>query len=247
MGCGAVLLSAGLPPAIAGDGAADSAHELPSHKAAARSYIVTDFDSVRVEAPIAVAIASRRGVTARGEGEAAMLERIELKVSGRVLTVRLKPSPFEGARAAGDMPARLFLTAPALRAVQLAGSGAMLVDGLRGDRAEVVASGSGSLRVANIDSANLSVTQSGAGQLRLAGKAGNAALRVSGSGEVNASALTISDLDLTAEGAATTQALATRSAKIVAIGSASVDVDGHPACTVRHVGSGTVVCGGMDY
>jgi hypothetical protein len=215
--------------------------------AATRGYIVTDFDSIRLEAPIAVAVATRRGVTARGEGDADMLDRIDLAVSGRVLTVRLKPSPFEGARAAGDAPARLFLSAPSLRAVQLAGAGTLVVEGLRGPRAEIAAAGSGTLRVAGIDTPSLAVLQTGAGQLRLAGKAGTGVMRLSGAGEVNASGLRIADLDLVAEGAGTAQALATRSARIVVLGPANVDVDGRPACTVRHVGSGTVVCGGTDF
>jgi hypothetical protein len=212
--------------------------------AANRSFIVTDFDSIRVEAPIAVAVATRRGVTARGEGDAAMLDRIELRVSGRILTVRLKASPFEGSHDNGSgAPLRLFLTVPALRSAQLAGSGMLAVQGMRGERAEIVAAGSGSLVVTDIASGTLAVGQMGAGQLRLSGKAGTAIMRLTGSGEVNATGLDVADLDITAEGSGTAQALATRSARIVAIGPANIQVDGQPACTVRHAGSGTVMCG----
>jgi hypothetical protein len=34
---------------------------------------------------------------------------------------------------------------------------------------------------------------------------------------------------------------------VTAIGPATVSVDGHPACTVRHAGGGTVSCGGEGY
>jgi hypothetical protein len=215
--------------------------------AASRSYIVSDFNSIRVEAPIAVAVLARAGVTARGEGDAQMLERIALTVSGGVLTVRLKPSAFEGARGGENMPVKLFLSAPALRSAMLAGSGTLVVQGLRAARSEVIAAGSGALRVSGIDSANLSVAQMGAGELHLAGKAGDAAMRFSGTGAVKAGGLTVADLDVTAEGSGTSQLLATRSARIVAIGAANVAVDGHPACTVRHIGSGTVACGGAAF
>ncbi len=216
-------------------------------QAATRTYIITDFDSVRVEAPIAVAVQTRRGVTARGEGDADLLERLSLTVSARVLTVRLKPSPFEGRRTGAGATVRLFLTAPALRGASLAGSGTLAIEGMAALNARVASSGSGSLSVAGIAADTLAVVQQGAGALRLAGKAGKGAVQLLGSGVIDASALTVADLDVNAEGAGSVAALATRSAKIVAVGAASVTVEGHPACTVRHAGSGTVSCSGADF
>jgi hypothetical protein len=87
----------------------------------------------------------------------------------------------------------------------------------------------------------------GAGQLFVSGKAQSTVMRLSGSGSIDARGLAAADLDLMAEGIGTLQAQADRAARIVAIGAASVSVDGRPACTVRHVGSGTVVCGGADF
>jgi len=219
----------------------------PAAQAATRSYIVTDFDSVRLEAPIAVAVQAGRSVTARGEGDAALLARLDLSVSGRVLTIRLKPAPFEGRRTDETAATRLFLTAPALRRAQLSGSGALVVNGMRAQNAEVVSAGSGMLSVANIASDALTVRQQGAGSLRLAGRAGNLTLQNSGSGTIEAATLTAADLDITAEGAGTVHALATRAAKVTAIGAATVTVDGHPACSVRHAGGGTVNCGGRSF
>lgn len=215
--------------------------------AATRSYIVSDFDTIRLEAPIAVAIQSRPGVTARGEGDADMLERIDLRQMGRTLVIRLKPSPFENRRPNAIATARLFLTVPTLHRIELAGSGALVADKFTALNGEIVAAGSGSLSVSGVASDRLSIAQLGSAQLRLAGKAGNATVRVSGSGALDASKLSIADLDLVAEGAGTAQLLATRKASIVAIGAGSVSVDGHPACTVRHVGSGAVSCGSEDY
>jgi hypothetical protein len=215
-------------------------------QAATRTYIVTDFDSVRVEAPIAVAVQTRRGVTARAEGDADLLERIDLSVSSRVLTVRLKRSPFEGNRDEGAA-ARLFLTVPALRSAQLSGSGTLAIEGFAAQNARIVAAGSGMLSAAGVNGDTLSVLQQGSGAVRLSGKAGKATIQLSGSGSIDTGALTAPDIEVTAEGAGSVKALATRSAKIVAIGPASVTVDGHPACTVRHAGSGPVICAGEDY
>lgn len=214
--------------------------------AATRNFIITDFDSVRLEAPIAVAIQNKRGVSARGEGDRDLLERIELVVSGRMLTIRLRPSPF-GGRAQASGTARLFLTAPTLRRLQLAGSGALAADGLDAQQGEVLSAGSGALSVRNVASDTLSVAQVGAGSVSLAGKSAKLVMRLSGSGSIDATALIARDLELTAEGPASARAHATRAARVVAVGPGNVSVDGGAACTVRHAGSGTVTCGGASF
>lgn len=214
--------------------------------AATRTYIVTDFDSVRLEAPIAVAVQNRRGVSARGEGDRELLERVDLIVSGRVLTIRLKPSPF-GGRSAPSGGVRLFLTAPSLRRLELAGAGTLAADGLDALRGDLRSAGSGILSIRNISSDTLSVAQMGSGTIDLAGKAGKVVMRLSGSGILDATKLDAADLDLTAEGASIARARASRAARIVAIGPGLVSVEGRAACTVRHAGSGTVTCSGENF
>lgn len=215
--------------------------------AANRTYIVTEFDTVRLEAPIAVGVQTRRGVTARGEGDADLLERIDLNVQGRVLTIRLKPSPFEGRRSDRAQTARLFLTTAQLRRAHLSGSGTLAIEGMASQNAELVAAGSGMLTAAGVDADNFSVALQGSASVKIKGKARKANFMSSGSSAIDAAALTTSDLEVTAQGAGAIQALATRSAKVTALGPAAVAVDGHPACTVRHAGSGAVSCGGEDY
>jgi len=215
--------------------------------AATRSYIVTDFDSLRLDAPIEVTVETGRGISARGEGDREALERIDLTVSARVLTIRLRPSSFEGRRAGPAATTRLILTVPALRRIQFSGAGTLHAKGLERGTAEIVAAGSGSLFVTGVDSDGLVVTQLGSGSIMLAGKTKSVALRISGAGVVDAGALEASDLDLRLDGPASVTAKAQRAARIVAVGPGSVTVAGKGACTVNHAGSGTVQCGGADY
>jgi hypothetical protein len=220
-----------------------------SAQGATRTYIVTDYDTLRVDAPISVSVQTKRGATARAEGDADMLQRIDLSVSARVLTVRLKPSPFEGRRNDGRTATstRLFLTVPALRRVQLSGAGSLAIEGMAAQRAEIAAAGSGALRVNGLAGDNVAVLQQGSGAVSLAGRAGKATVQFSGSGAIDAGALVTADLEVTAEGSGVVKAQATRAAKIVATGPASVTVEGKAACTVRHVGSGSVTCGGESF
>jgi len=212
--------------------------------AATRSYIVTDFDSIRVEGPLNIAVETRRGASARGEGGAASLDQVDLRVASRVLTVRLKPSPFESSRDRNAPAIRLSLTVPSLRRVQLTGAGSLNITGLDRSRAEIIASGSGSIAITAIDTDILSVVQFGAGSISLAGKAKSVDLRVSGHGGLDARNLRTADLEIALEGAANVEAQADRSAKLVAAGPGNITITGKPACTVRRVGSGVVRCGG---
>jgi len=212
--------------------------------AATRTYIVTDFDTVRLEGPIEVDVRTGKGVSARGEGDADLLERVDLNVSARVLTIRLKPALYEARRGPSPASVRLTLGVPNLRRVQLSGAGSLKADGLDKLRAEVASSGSGSLAISGIASDNLTVAPLGSGSVQLAGKAKSVAMQVSGSGSLAAGGLAVSDLNLVVEGAGSVAASADRTAKIVATGSGSIAVTGKAACTVRQSGSGVVSCGG---
>jgi hypothetical protein len=216
-------------------------------QAATRSYIVTDFDSLRLEGPIDVSVQTGRGAAARGEGDRDLLERVDLSVSARVLTIRLKPSPYEARRSGAADTIRLSISVPALRRIQLSGAGSLRSVGLGKGRAEIMMAGSGALDISGIDADTLSLAQFGTGSVLLAGKAKSAGLRVSGAGALDGKALSVTDLDLKLEGAAMVETSAVRTAKIVAVGPGSVIVEGKAACTVSHAGSGAVRCGGRDY
>jgi hypothetical protein len=216
--------------------------------AATRTYIVTDFDNLRLEAPIEVVVTSGRGVSARGEGDANTLSRIDLAVSARTLTIRLKPSPYEARRDRNDGPAKLFVSVPVLRHLQLAGAGSLKVSGgLDKLQAEILASGSGSVAVSDIATDRLGVVQTGSGAIAITGKAKRLDIHVAGSGALAAGALASSDLGVLLEGSATIEAAADRSVKILATGPGSVTVAGKAACTVSRAGSGSVLCGGKSY
>ncbi|WP_264604898.1 DUF2807 domain-containing protein [Sphingobium sp. B11D3D] len=223
---------------VAAAGGLSAAH------AANRTYIVTDFDSIRVEGPLEVSLETGRGASARGEGDRATLDALQLTVSARTLTVRLR-APVAGAAGAQGArgTARLALTAPSLRRVQLVGSGLLRVKGLNKAAADVNLVGSGRIEVRGIEIDDLKLVQGGAGSTLLSGRARKVQIGLSGSGTLDASDLRAVDLDLAVDGAATTETFAERTAKVMLVGTGSAVVEGRPACTVRQVGSGLVSCG----
>jgi hypothetical protein len=210
--------------------------------AAERGYSVTSFDRVRVEGPFLVTVTTGRAVSARATGDAAALDRVQLRVEGRTLLVRAVSS-WSGFADGRNGPVRLALTTPALATAILLGSGTLDVDRMTGLRVILTVEGSGRLSARAIDTDNASLAVAGAGAIEAAGRARVAAVVARGQGSLSAAGLTVSDLTVVSETASPVTITATRSARVTASGLGPVEVGGSAACEVRQTGAGPVRCG----
>lgn len=215
----------------------------PVAQAATQTYVVTSFDSIRVEAPVKVVLKTGGGLSARGEGDRASLDRVDLQVSGRLLVVRIRPS-VSGKRDSG--PVTLHLSTEQIRRAFLTGGGALVIDRMKGQRGEVTLNGGGELSVGTVMVDHLTALLSGGGQMTLNGQAGRAMMRLSGPGSLAAEGLTIRDVQVFGDGSGEMRLTASGSADIRARGSGNVTVLGKAACTVLHSGSGRVTCGAEE-
>src|SRR3546814_13824397 len=77
----------------------------------------------------------------------------------------------------------------------------------------------------------------------LGGEAKQASMLFSGAGAVDAGKLVVGELTSDSEGAGDHLFNATRNAAVTTRGVGKTALLGHPTCTVRNVGSGTVECG----
>jgi len=57
--------------------------------AATRGYTITSFDAVRIDAPVNFVVTTGAGASARAEGDQALLDRLNVNVSGRLLTISM--------------------------------------------------------------------------------------------------------------------------------------------------------------
>ncbi len=214
--------------------------------AARQSFIITDFDSIRVEAPVDVRIETGKGPSARATGDRPVLDALTLDVSGGVLAVRMRRSAV-GSEITQDGGAQIVLTTTTLRTIVLLGAGSIAADRLRGAEARASLRGNGRIDVSGVDADRLSVDLIGAGSLSLAGKATAAQFRVSGAGRLDAARLSTIRLDTTVQGSADVSAGAREEATIIASGSGRVAVARAGSCSVRRAGSASVECGGKRY
>lgn len=210
--------------------------------AAERGYTVTSFDRIRVEGPFVVTVATGRAVSARARGDAAALDRVQLRVDGRTLLVRAGSS-WGGFPNDVSGPVAIALSTPALDSAILIGSGSLDVDRMTAARVIVTVEGSGRARIGRIEADNASLAIAGSGSLAASGTARVGAVIARGQASLDARSLTVADLTVIAESASPVAITATRSARVTASGLGPVEVDGSAACEVRQTGAGPVRCG----
>ncbi len=209
---------------------------------AERTLSVTDFDRVSVVGEMRVVVSTSTATSVRVSGDSHDLETITASVSGQ--TLRISSAHFGwGSSAKARGPLTVYVTTPRLRAATLSGSGALVVAHMRAPRVDISLSGSGSLSVETIKAETLEVRIAGSGRAVLSGQAAQASLNAQGNGQLDAGALAVQDIKITAQGASTISANASRSALADALGASSITVGGKPACTVHNTGAGSVTCG----
>ena len=212
--------------------------------AATRGYAITSFDAIRVEAPIEVVITTGAGASARADGDQALLDRLKVDVSGRLMAVTME-RPRPGEKSGGHVTLRL--STGALQRVVLTGGGSVSVSRMKGLRGEIVLGGNGDVSVAAVDVDQLNLGLAGAGRATLAGRAGMATVRVNGPGAVMAEALHARQAVVSNDGPGNVTLTAEATAKVTASGSGDVTVVGKAACQVDNRGTGRISCGGEAY
>ncbi|WP_336959375.1 GIN domain-containing protein [Sphingobium aquiterrae] len=214
--------------------------------AATQPYVVTTFDSIRVEAPVRVAIRTGAGTSARGEGDRQILDRLEVLVSGGLLLVRLRPPASLGEARPGGT-ATLTLSTGLIRRAQLLGGGALTIDAMKGQRGDIALAGSGDIAVGAVALDRLVVMVAGNGRMTLSGAAGVLEARSTGAGIVDAPGLKAKQATLVNQGPGSITLTVNGPADIATAGSGDVTVLGTPACKVTRGGTGRISCGGKDY
>jgi len=217
----------------------------PAH-AAMRGFLVTSFDTIRVEAPVRVMLSTGSGVSGSGEGEREALDRVRLSVSGGVLTVSMAAPP-EGRFSEGT-PAPvpiLTLSTGQLRKAQVLGGGVLTIGELSGLEADLSMNGNGEIAVGHADVERLSLYVSGGGRMTISGKARDVRASVNGPGALEAKGLSARNASIANDGPGSIGISVYGPARIVSTGSGDTVVEGKPVCTIERRGVGEVRCGGL--
>ncbi len=213
-------------------------------QAAERGYSVTDFDRIRVIGPFAVTVITGKGASARATGTAEALQRVDMQVTGRVLTIRANSAAWGGwPGKKGSQTAIISVSTPQLSQAVLSGSGSLKISRMRAPKVTLWLDGSGALSVDAIETDRLNGAIQGSGQMTIGGKAAHAVLSGVGPATMDAKQLTAKAIDLRWSSAGNVTATASQTAKVISTGSGNVMIEGNAACTVDAKGAGTVTCG----
>lgn len=207
-----------------------------------RTVPVTDFDRIVIEGPYAVQLVRDNVTRAVVTGPRRSLEAVSVEVQGRTLRIRRNPNNWGGHPGQGSGPPLVTVSGRELRSVRIVGAGSLDLNGARGMRLELSVEGSGRIAAADIAVDRLSAGVRGSGEIRLAGRAEVFTADVQGSGTLQAEALQVQDVTLTAATAGAIQLTADREATITANGLGSIAIAGTAACTIRGLNAANVAC-----
>lgn len=209
---------------------------------AQRSFQVGAFDKIALSGSPDVVVTVGGAPAVRAEGDAATVERLEITVENGQLHIGLRNGGSWSWFGHHD-GVTVYVTAPALSAASIAGSGDMRIDRAEGPRFTGSVSGSGGLTVAAVRAPETSFSLTGSGDVRASGAAQHASLSIVGSGDIDLSGLQATDANISLTGSGDASIHASGTAAVELMGSGDVTVTGGAHCTISKAGSGDVHCG----
>lgn len=219
----------------------------PAAAPTTRSYSVPSFDRIRIDGPYKVELRTNVSPYARATGSPLALDGLSVAVEGRTLVVRKGSGGWGGYQGEDRGPVTVEVGTPDLKTAWINGAGALSVDRVKGLDFDLSIQGAGIATIDQVQVDQMKVGISGAATARLSGNAKQLTAIIRGTSSLEADALRTNDATIGAEGPSVIRANVSNSAKVDALGLASVALAGNPACSVKAQGSATVVgCGKSD-
>ena len=202
-----------------------------------RNFGVSGFDQIRVIGPYAISMATGVAPFARASGSQLAIDQVTMRVEGTTLIIGQNRTNSSGK---SDGPVTIAVGTHELSRAEVNGVGSITIDRARGLSFALSMAGAGQATIAAVDVDQLRLAMSGSGSVKLAGRAPMFTAVVFGAASLDAAALTVRDLTITAQGPAVVAVTATNTAKVTAAGTSTVTLSGAPSCTLKTVGSATV-------
>jgi hypothetical protein len=238
---GAAILMASALAGLALAGCSAGAHENEG-RTAQRSFPVGPFQSVSLTGSPDVIVTVGGQPSVRAEGDARLIERLEITVQNGDLRIGYRDSGGWSWGWHHDRGVTIHVTVPALLAATLTGSGDMRIDRVQGDRFVGTVTGSGDLAVGQLQASEGVFTLTGSGGIRAAGRAQRSQVQLQGSGDVDLRALEMRSAVVSLHGSGDVTARAMETAEVHLFGSGDVSITGPARCQIEKRGSGDVHC-----
>lgn len=226
---------------VAGAREGDEAKAGPSVR---KDFQVASFDRVSLAGSHNVVVTVGSAPSVRAEGDAETLELLEVKVENGVLHVGTRNGKGKWFSDKGHRSATIYVTAPAIAAASIGGSGDMKIDKVEGERFAASIGGSGDMEIGSIKVGDAAFSIAGSGNIRGSGTAQSASISVAGSGDIGLQDLEARRATISVVGSGDIRAKAMESADVSVMGSGDVELAGPAKCNINKMGSGDVRCTG---
>lgn len=217
--------------------------EEPGGPAVRRDFPVGAFDRISLAGGHDVIVTVGGAPSVRAQGDAKLIDRLDIKVEGGELGIGSKEKWSMGLKGHRGK-VTIHVTVPSLTAAQIAGSGDIKVDKVVGESFKGGIGGSGDLHIAALQVKDARFAIGGSGGIRATGTAETADVSVAGSGDLSLEQLEIRRAKVSIAGSGDIRARATETAEISVVGSGDVTVAGGAKCTISKMGSGDARCTG---
>lgn len=198
------------------------------------------FEGVTLAGPDNVVFTTGDGYSIRAEGDADVIKELRYKISGDQIKIGRES---KGLSWKDGGKATVYVSAPSLRSVKLAGSGDMEVDQMTAESTKLSIAGSGNINVAKIKTVSLDSKIAGSGTLSVAGTATEVDVSVAGSGDMNGKNLKTDNASISIAGSGDVELSSDGSVSAKVMGSGDIRVHGDAKCKSRAMGSGDITCG----
>ena len=237
------IVSAVMVAAAASAGCA-RAHGESGGPTVERNYQIGAFDRIEVAGGYKVEVHTGAAPSVHAKGAQKDLERLVIEVKGDRLVIHSRESRgmihFGWGRHSRTV---ISITVPQLRGADIAGSGDVRIDTVRGDSFAGKIAGSGELLLDTVDVKTLdfSIAGSGSAQGRK-GRAQTVSLDIAGSGEIDTKGVASEIASVSIAGSGSIAAHASGTASGSLMGSGDIDLTGGAKCNISKHGSGDIRC-----
>jgi hypothetical protein len=234
----------GIVAAAAASAGCARAHGESGGPTVERSYPVGGFERIDVAGSYDVQVHTGAAPSVHAKGPEKDLERLVIEIKGDRLLIHSREDHgmfHLGWRSHGKIS--INVTVPQLSGADLAGSGDLRIDNVRGDHFAGNLAGSGGLSLDNVEVKALDFSVAGSGSVQGAkGSAQNVSLNIAGSGDIDAKGIVSQTASVSIAGSGNVAAHATNTASVSVMGSGDVDLTGGAKCEISKLGSGDVRC-----
>jgi hypothetical protein len=237
-----LALAAGGCSAGAREGERSAERQEQGRPSARRDFQVGAFQSVSLTGPSDVSVIVGGAPSVRAEGDAEMIERLEITVVNGDLRIGFKDGSNARSFFGRNRSVTVHVTVPSLAAANLTGSGDINIDRVQGERFAGSISGSGDINVREMRVADAAFNLTGSGAFRAAGASQRTAASLAGSGDIDLGRLESRTLAVSLMGSGDVHARATETAQVSLMGPGDVNISGPARCQVEHRGPGNVRC-----